>query len=247
MASGSNDDRIPEIGGADAIALPESFFTLGPHRTVEGVVATKLREAIINGTLKPGDRLAYRDFARRFGVSVTPIRIALHELANEGLVEMRAHSGARVSPLSIDEIEEIFASRIGIEGWLARVGAEQLTDENVEEMEGHLAALHVAVGDADLATYLEASRSMRVVCFARAEKPRLFERFNVLYEHSRRYVFLLIAEPSRLERSRRAMNQFFESCRARDGEAAQTAIQQALLTSLGSISEAFDASVDDRE
>jgi DNA-binding GntR family transcriptional regulator len=222
--------------------LPDSFFTLGQHRTVEGVVATKLREAIINGTLQPGDRLAYRDFARRFGVSVTPIRIALHELANEGLVEMRAHSGARVSPLSIDEIEEIFANRIGIEGWLARQGAERLSDEDLAAMEGHLADLRAAVQDKDLPRYLEASRAMRLVCFARAEKPRLFERFKVLYEHSRRYVFLLIADPSRLQRSRRAMEEFIDACRTRDGEAAQGAIQHALLTSLASISDALDAS-----
>ncbi|WP_423169247.1 GntR family transcriptional regulator, partial [Stenotrophomonas geniculata] len=78
----------------------------------------KLREAIINGSLHPGDRLTYRDLAQRFGVSVTPIRIALRELSNEGLVEMRAHTGTRVSPLSGDELEELFATRIGIEGWL---------------------------------------------------------------------------------------------------------------------------------
>ncbi|MEA2406626.1 MAG: hypothetical protein QOE69_745 [Thermoleophilaceae bacterium] len=247
MATRSDDEQVPEVETGEAAPLPESFFTLGPERTVEGVVATKLREAIINGTLKPGDRLAYRDFAHRFGVSVTPIRIALHELANEGLVEMRAHSGARVSPLSIDEIEEIFASRIGIEGWLARLGAEELTDEDIEEMEGHLAELLRAVRDGDLGSYLEASRAMRVVCFAQAEKPRLFERFNVLYEHSRRYVLLMIADSYRLERSRRAMERFMETCRARDGEAAQAAIQEALLTSLASISEALDASDDEPE
>jgi DNA-binding GntR family transcriptional regulator len=240
MSERVNEEQL-ETGEDEG--LPDAF-TLGEHRTVEGVVATKLREAIINGTLRPGDRLAYRDFARRFGVSVTPIRIAVHELANEGLVELRAHSGARVSPLSIDEIEEIFASRIGIEGWLARLGAERLTDEDLEALERHLADLREAVRDADLSKYLEASRAMRIVCFAKAEKPRLFERFKGLYEHSRRYVFLLIAEPSRLERSRRAMEEFIDACRTRDGEAAQAAIQQALLTSLASISDALDASAD---
>jgi DNA-binding GntR family transcriptional regulator len=239
MSERTNDEQLPDVD--EGAALPDAFFTLGQHRTVEGVVATKLREAIINGTLRPGDRLAYRDFAHRFGVSVTPIRIAVHELANEGLVELRAHSGARVSPLSIDEIEEIFATRIGIEGWLARIGAERLTDEDLAEMERQLANLQQAVSAADLSKYLEASRAMRVVCFAEAGKPRLFERFKVLYEHSRRYVFLLIAESSRLERSRRAMEQISDACRARDCEAAQAAIQHALLTSLASISDALDA------
>ena len=67
------------------------------HRTVEEALVKQLRDAIVTGSLTPGDRLVYRDLARRFGVSVTPVRIALRELSKEGLVEMRAHAGARVS------------------------------------------------------------------------------------------------------------------------------------------------------
>ena len=163
----------------------------------------KLREAIINGSLRPGDRLTYRDLAQRFGVSVTPIRIALRELSNEGLVEMRPHTGTRVSPLSVDEIEEIFATRIGIEGWLARYGTERLTDANLRAMARALDELRKAERRGDLDAYLRHSWEMRAVCYGAAEKPRLFERFRVLYEHSSRYVFLMIADTKRLRRSRR--------------------------------------------
>src|SRR5262249_20618529 len=97
------------------------------HRTVEEALVGQLRDAIVTGLLRPGERLVYRDLARRFGVSVTPVRIALRELSKEGLVEMRAHAGARVSLLSADELEEIFVFRIGIEGWLSQHGAERLT------------------------------------------------------------------------------------------------------------------------
>jgi DNA-binding GntR family transcriptional regulator len=226
--------------GQQISTSPDSqLFTLGPHRTVEQVVVAKLREAIITGSLKPGDRLAYRDLAHRFGVSVTPVRIALRELSNEGLVEMRAHTGARVSPLSIDEIEEIFATRIGIEGWLARHGAERLTDQDVRELAGYLDELRRAEQADDLESYLRASWSMRAVCYRVAEKPRLFDRFRALYEHSTRYVYWLMAEPSRLEQSRRNMERFFAACEARDGLAAQEAIQHALLTTLSYLSEAF--------
>ncbi len=228
--------------GQPSPAPDSSLFTLGPHRTVEEVVAAKLREAIITGSLKPGDRLAYRDLAHRFGVSVTPVRIALRELSNEGLVEMRAHTGARVSPLSLDEIEEIFATRIGIEGWLARHGAARLSDEAIEEMAGHLEALRQAEQAEDTETYLQRSRAMRATCYTAAERPRLFDRFQVLYKHSRRYVFLLIADASRLERSRRDMEEFFAACAARNGPAAQQAIQKALQTTLSYLSKAFDKS-----
>ena len=218
----------------------DSTFELGPHRTVEQVVVAKLRDAIITGALKPGDRLAYRDLAQRFGVSVTPVRIALRELLNEGLVEMRAHTGARVSPLSVDEIEEIFATRIGIEGWLARHGADRLSDDDLAEMTAALEGLRHAEGAEDLEAYLAHSWAMRAACYRAAEKPRLFDRFRALYDHSTRYVFLMIADATRLKRSRRDMEAFFVACRKRDGLAAQQAIQVALQTTLSYLSDAFD-------
>jgi DNA-binding GntR family transcriptional regulator len=229
------------VEGSDGRADDDdSLFELGPHRTVEQIVVAKLREAIITGSLKPGDRLAYRDLAQRLGVSVTPVRIALRELANEGLVEMRAHTGARVSPLSTDELEEIFATRIGIEGWLARHGAERLTDEDVAAMTEALEGLRRAERGNDLSGYLNHSWAMRAACYAAAGKPRLFDRFRILYEHSSRYVFLMIADAARLKRSRMEMEVFYTACVARDGEASEQAIRAALQTTLLYLSEAFD-------
>lgn len=225
---------------ADLPAPDPSLFELGPHRTVEQIVVAKLREAIITGSLKPGDRLAYRDIAHRFGVSVTPVRIALRELSNEGLVEMRAHTGARVSPLSIDELEEIFATRIGIEGWLARHGAEHLTDEGIEAMAVLLDELREAERADEREAYLRISFALRARCYEAAEKPRLLDRFMGLYEHSRRYVFLTIADASRFKQSRTDMEAFFTACSARDGVAAHKAIQDALQHTLFYLVQAFD-------
>ena len=204
----------------------------------------ELREAILTGSLRPGDRLAYRDLAQRFGVSVTPVRIALRELSNEGIVEMRAHTGARVSPLSVDEIEDIFATRIGIEGWLARHGAPRLRAAEVAEMTVAMDGLRQAEQEDDLEAYLHHSWSMRATCYSAAEKPRLFDRFHVLYELASRYVYLMMTDPSRLERSRREMEGFFAACRARNGPAAQEAIQIALQTTLSFLSEALDREAD---
>jgi DNA-binding GntR family transcriptional regulator len=221
-------------------AADSSLFELGPHRTVEQIVVAKLREAIITGSLKPGDRLAYRDLAHRFGVSVTPVRIALRELSNEGLVEMRAHTGARVSPLSIDELEEIFATRIGIEGWLARHGAERLTDEQLQDMAELLDELREAERADEREAYLRISFALRARCYEAAAKPRLLDRFMVLYELSRRYVFLTIADASRFQQSRTDMEAFFAACEARDGVAAHRAIQEALQHTLLYLVVAFD-------
>lgn len=214
------------------------MLTLGPHRTVEQVVVARLREAIITGSLSPGERLAYRDLAQRFGVSVTPVRIALRELANEGLVEMRAHAGARVSPLSLDELEEIFATRIGIEGWLARHGAERLTDEAIGRMAVVLGEMKQAEQTNDRESYLRGAWALRTTCYEAAGKKRLLDRVQTLYDLSTRYHFLTILDVSRFARSFVLMENFFVACRERDGARAERVMQNALDWTLSYLSDA---------
>jgi len=214
-------------------------LALLPHRTVEEAAVATLREAILTGVLQPGERLAYRDLAGRLGVSMTPVRTALRELANEGLVELRAHTGAWVTPLSVDELEEIFVTRVGIEGWLARHGAPRLTDEGIERMAAQLAELRRAKRADDRETYLRRAEEFRATCYEAAGRPRLLERFAALYEHSMRYHFLTIADVSRFDRSRGNMERFFAACRERDGAEAEHVIQEALLWTLSSLTAAL--------
>jgi len=198
------------------------------HRTVEQAVVDELRHTIVTGSLPPGSRLVYRDLARRFGVSVTPVRIALRELAKEGLVEMRAHTGARVSLLSADELEEIFVIRIGIEGWLALHAAPRLTDERIERMARLLDDVKKAEEADDREGYLPRSWAFRVCCYEAAKKPRLLERTSALYHLSMRYHFMTIAEGARFAHSRSIMERFFTAAEARDGAAAKRVMEDAL-------------------
>jgi DNA-binding GntR family transcriptional regulator len=208
-------------------SVPDVLTPLG-HRTVEQALVEELRDAIVTGSLRPGDRLVYRDLARRFGVSVTPVRIALRELSKEGLVEMRAHAGARVSLLSLDELEEIFVIRIGIEGWLSQHGAERLTGEQIAHMEVLLEDVKQTEQSDDRGGYLRSSWAFRTYCYAAAGKPRLLERAQALYDLSSRYHFLTIAEVTRFAHSRGIMEQFFAACETRDGAAAKAVMQDAL-------------------
>ncbi|MFN8224267.1 MAG: GntR family transcriptional regulator [Gaiellales bacterium] len=218
----------------------DQSLTMVELRTVEQVVTARLRKAIITGALKPGERLAYRDLAHRFGVSVTPIRIAIRELANEGIVELKPHTGARVSPLSTDELEEIFSLRVGIEGWLALHGAPRLAAEDDREMNAILDKARAAEKRQDPEAYLRSSWALRMTCYRAAGKPRLLERLQSLYDHSTRYHFLTIAEVYRFKRSLAYLEEFEASCERRDGVGAQRTIQDAQYWTLAYLTEAME-------
>jgi DNA-binding GntR family transcriptional regulator len=208
-------------------------------RTVEGSLARELHDAIVKGRLPPGTRLPYRELARQFGVSVTPVRIALRELTEAGLIESRPHGGARVAPLSIGDLEEIYTARIGFEAWLAKTGAEALKETDLVELERALRGVDSAAQAGDVNLYLAAAWKHRSVCFRAADRPPLFDRVETLFERSHRYNWLTLGDEGRLDESRATAHEFHAACRARDGEEARAVLRRILDRSLEHLVERF--------
>src|SRR5215204_3107149 len=86
----------------------------GPISRIEWV-EEQLRRAILNGDLKPGERLLTAQLSERFSVSPTPLREALHRFAGEGLVEFVPQRGARVTALSLEDSAELTQLRLLLE------------------------------------------------------------------------------------------------------------------------------------
>jgi DNA-binding GntR family transcriptional regulator len=87
----------------------------GQGQGLAGTLADRLRAAIWNGELAPGERLVERRLARQFGVSHIPLREALARLVEEGLVVRLPRRGARVASLSAKRLEEISSLRVVLE------------------------------------------------------------------------------------------------------------------------------------
>ena len=101
---------------------------------MEDAVYRALRSEIGRLEMAPGQRLRLEALAGRFQVSLTPVRHALRRLESEGLVESLPRRGSSVAPLSVEELEEIQALRLGLETFLARHGAEACTADALAEM-----------------------------------------------------------------------------------------------------------------
>jgi DNA-binding GntR family transcriptional regulator len=222
-----HDDTMSEQDGtSEGPALVVQ--PLGPDRTVEQHLVRELRTSILRGTLAPGVRLPYRTLAHQFGVSVTPVRVALRDLAKEGLVEISPHGGAYVAPLSVSALEELYATRTGLESWLSRLGAARLTDEQLAAMQAEFSSAERAVARHDGEAYLTAAWETRLVCYRAAERPRLLERVETVFNQSARYNSFTLMTPERLEDSFRSLRTYKAACEARDGRHAQQTIQVAL-------------------
>jgi len=108
---------------------------------VEEVVTTALRDAILSGELRPGDRLLQEQLAEQLRVSRIPLRDALRRLEAEGLVTMGPRRGAEVASLTTADVSEIYEIRIALESELMRSAV-------------------AALGPADLARLVDMSEHM---------------------------------------------------------------------------------------
>lgn len=94
--------------------------------TIVEHVTQGIRAAVRDGTFAQGERLVVADLAQRFGVSVGPVREAIRRLVGEGLVEFTPHRGASVRAYSERDVREIFQVREAIEGYAAKLAAENI-------------------------------------------------------------------------------------------------------------------------
>lgn len=106
----------------------------GAHKSINIAVADTLREAILGGHFKPGERLTEVGLAKAFDVSRNPVREALRVLEVEGIVEINPRKGARVALLSTEEIEEIIELRAELESMSAKYAARRCSDKGREEL-----------------------------------------------------------------------------------------------------------------
>lgn len=87
---------------------------------LQGEIYQLLRQAILTGTLAPGERLLELHLARQFGTSQTPVREALRRLVEERLVEYRPRRGTYVRKPRLGELEDVYSLRAELEAWAAR-------------------------------------------------------------------------------------------------------------------------------
>src|SRR5262252_2874323 len=123
--------------------------------TVRAMVARKLREAIMSGRLKPGERLVERELCEMTGVSRPSIREALRLLEADGLVTTVPHRGPVVSTNSLEEAKQLYAARAVLEGFAGRECARLHDPAVVRRIGDALTRLKAAAAKADFTATLE--------------------------------------------------------------------------------------------
>ncbi|MFD3837167.1 GntR family transcriptional regulator [Streptomyces sp. NPDC058642] len=139
-----------------------------PLGAVRERVLVTLRQEIIAGRLRPGDRLVERELAERFGVSRVPVREAIRALVTEGFVHFETPRRTVVRRLTPKDVKELFELREALEVYAAALAASRATPQDLAEVEQLLdqAATATEAGDAETITDINSRLHDRIVSMA---------------------------------------------------------------------------------
>jgi len=135
----------------------------------------QLADDIVRGILIPGQTLDEMELARRFGVSRTPVREAIRQLAASGLVDTRPHRGAVVARPSHERILGMFEAMAELEALCAGVAAERMTAGERYALEAVHEQLRVLIQSGDPQRYHEVNEAFHATIYAGAHNDYLAE------------------------------------------------------------------------
>jgi DNA-binding GntR family transcriptional regulator len=201
---------------------------LGPQQNVRDQVAEALRAALVVGEMRPGVVYSAPALAARFGVSATPVREAMLDLAKEGLVSAVRNKGFRVTELSECDLDQITEVRALIEiPTIGKIAASEPTDR-IEALRPLGEAIVTAAERRDILVYIEADLRFHLELLALADNDVLLSVVKDLRYRSRLYGVSSLAERGELLPSAREHLELLDLIAAGDSGGAEALMRHHL-------------------
>ena len=209
----------------------ETFDALSSGRrppTLAAHVTQQLREAIIQGTLLPGESLMLADLAKRLGVSIMPVREALKRLQSEGLVEQPPQKEARVALLSLVDLDDTYAARLLLETRVIRRSAERFTDADYTRLCDILERYEEAYKEGDEMKGRSLHKAFHFGMYEVGGSSWLLQLISMLWDNSERYRRLSLNWRGTVHDRRNEHSAVLAACRDRDPAGAANLLEQHL-------------------
>jgi len=159
------------------------FTKIQRERAVDSVYQA-MRQAIVTCVIKPGERLNVEELSQKFGVSLTPVRGAIQQLATEGLIEIRPRSGTFVANLNYQEVDETFKIRCALECLAGEEAVRRISPEQIRRLKELLKSLKKkVVTDQDRKAHEKDNSELHQIIVEAAANRKLQEMYNALNAH----------------------------------------------------------------
>lgn len=187
------------------------------------VVFNTLRQAILTGELKPGERLMEIHLANQLGVSRTPIREAIRKLELEGLVIMIPRRGAEVAQITEKSLKDVLEVRRALDALCVELACDRISVEETEQLKKACDEFERATKSGDLTMIAEADVALHDIIVQATRNQRLIQLINNLSEQMYRYRFEYIKDEKRHDNLVEEHRMIYESILHKDKQKAAEA------------------------
>jgi len=219
-----------------------------PKRTLVDDVIERLRDAILNGSFKPGQPLREEQLAAMLDISRGPVREALVRLEREGLVQVRRHRGAIVAQLSRSDVEEVYSLRLALERLAIQHAIRYASEDDFTAMEKVITAFDRALAhNPSEHEIAKLDLQFHDIIYHAARHQRLYDCWTNL--RSQIYIFLLsrnIANPDFRKITLEGHTEILSILRSRNEDQALITIEEHLRAAYERIILNYDQLTDDQ-
>ncbi len=196
------------------------------RRSLKVEVLERLKELVISGTYPPGKKLVIEEIAREFGVSITPVREALHHLAAQGFVELQPNRGFVVKELGKREIKDLMELRLCLEKLGVRLFIQRNDKSYIEELEDCIGGMKRLVESGNVDDMVVANSKFHRIIIEGSGNEELSNVISLLGEKLHRVRILSLYAPNRLKESFKEHMAIFDAIISKDIVAAELAVEE---------------------
>ncbi len=195
-------------------------------KTKNVAVYRKLRQAIIKGKLKPGQKIVMADLAKAFGLSETPVREAIRRLESDGYVQFTPHTGAIVTKIDGDELVEVYLIRIALEALATRLASPHITDKDIEFLSKKNHEIEVAIQQKKYENIGSINKDFHLRIYKAAPFPRLYKMICDLWDTFERWPSVFAYVPERAVASAEEHKKIIQALKMGDTDLADRLMKE---------------------
>ena len=201
-------------------------LNMDAYLPLRDVVFNTLREAILKGDLKPGERLMELQLAAKLGVSRTPIREAIRMLEQEGLAVTMPRKGAEVAKMTLKDMEDVLEIREALDELAVKIACDKISEKELQKLLEVKDQFENSTKTGDVKMIAEMDVKFHDVIFESTGNPKLVTLLNNLREQMYRYRFVYLKDISQHEKLVEEHREILECILQRDKKKASEAAKK---------------------
>jgi len=208
------------------------------QKSLTEYIIQDLEKKIIDGTLKPGERIIEESICKVFGVSRSPVREAFRILESQGLVSRKPRKGVTVTRIAPKEAEDIYRIRANLESLATYLAVKKQNPKVLKELKRiHEKMIALAKENKITAAYFNLNLSFHATLVNACENQRLIQMIQTFVKQTKRYRIEVLSMPGRIKHSLENHEKIIRSFESGDAKGAEKMRKNTILKNIRAFSQ----------